>query len=159
MTGKEFIEKCLIEDIGEIVENKKYYHAFALMCIGIEFLGKCLNSDDIHKKGQSSKDFNNALDTYQSLNKYKDFNDPYSALRCGLLHAFLPLEGVKLTDQDNDSSTNTIGCTCLYSDFVKACNDAISNKHGFIKRNLDKPQLDVKGATSGTTTDLITSIH
>ncbi len=154
MTGKEFIEKCLKADIGEIIDNKKYYHAFALMCIGIEFLGKCLNSHDIQIKGRSSEDFNNALDTYPSLIKYKGINDLYSVLRCGLLHSFLPKDGVKLTDQDNDFSTNTIGCTSLYSDFVEACDVAINNTLGFILRNLDEPQLDIKGVTSGTTAEM-----
>ena len=76
-----------------------------------------------------------------------------------MLHSFLPKDGVKLTDQDNDFSTNTIGCTSLYLDFVEACDVAINNTLGFILRNLDEPQLDIKGATSGTTTNLIKSIH
>ena len=40
---KEFIKKVLINNIGDIVHKEYYWLAFALMAIGIEFLGKCLH--------------------------------------------------------------------------------------------------------------------
>lgn len=158
MTGKEFIQECLIKDIGEIVRNKQYYHAFALISIGIEFLGKCLHTHDIHKDGFSSQDFKKALKYYESLKKYQAVPKLYINLRCGLLHAFLPKEGVKLTNIHNDFPANTIGCKELYDDFVIACRDAINNTHGYIKRDLNKTQLVISGPTSGTPTEMSKSI-
>lgn len=158
MTGKEFIQECLIKDIGEIVRNKQYYHAFALISIGIEFLGKCLHTHDIYMNGFSSQDFKKALKHYQSLKKYQTVPKLYVNLRCGLLHAFLPKNGVKLTDIQNDFSNNTIGCKALYDDFVIACKDAINNTYGYVKRNLNEKLLVISGPTSGTPTEMKTNI-
>ncbi len=41
MLPKDFIQMVLIEGIGDVVKRHPYI-SFALVAIGIEFLGKCL---------------------------------------------------------------------------------------------------------------------
>jgi hypothetical protein len=45
MKPKEFIEVVLINELGEIVSHKPYI-SFALMAVGLEFLGKCIDTDE-----------------------------------------------------------------------------------------------------------------
>jgi len=63
MTPKEFIQQVLIDEVGEI--HLKYpYISFATMAIGIEFLGKCLNSHDdwnYYVSGVPKQDFERAI--------------------------------------------------------------------------------------------------
>ena len=71
MFPKDFIKKVLIKEVGELVESKPYI-AFALMAIGIEFLGKCLDvKQQDWNKGSSKKNFNKAIDTLDAFKKYK----------------------------------------------------------------------------------------
>ncbi len=42
---KQFIETVLIKEIGELT-NTNPYLSFVLIGIGIEFLGKCLDSNE-----------------------------------------------------------------------------------------------------------------
>lgn len=154
MKGKEFIETVLINEIGEVA-NQYPYLAFALMCIGIEFLGKCLHSKDIHKGGESRDNFDNALEKYPSLNKYQSIENLYGCLRCGLLHAFLPNDGVILSDDQNDLPNKVIGCEDFYNDFVTACGDAIDDTKDIAERNLEEQMLEIVKNLTGTTHEIL----
>ncbi len=150
MKGNEFIETVLINEIGEVA-NQYPYLAFALMCIGIEFLGKCLHCKDIHTCGESRDNFSDALEKYPSLNKYQSINNLYGCLRCGLLHAFLPKDGVILSGDQNDLPNNVIGCKDFYNDFAIACRDATDITKNITQRKLDDSMLEIVRNMSGTT--------
>ena len=59
VTVENFIQDYLIKQIGEVKACHPYF-AFALIAIGIEFLGKCQNSYtdwNYYKHSQPEKDF------------------------------------------------------------------------------------------------------
>ena len=170
-TAKEFIERYIIRDISDIVESRPY-HAFFLLSTAIEVLGKCLNPDSWQTSGKSEEDFSNAINQFESLKDYRCFNcyktdkngnqvinkgrpvltnELFSLLRCGLLHAALPKNGIFLTDQNEDLSRKLIGCREMYQRICNAWNEA-KNNPSLIKKNLLEPDVfHVNGSISGTT--------
>ena len=94
MTARQHIPSIL-KGMEEIVNNRPY-HAFALLAIFIEVLGKCLSGRDWQESGKSKDDFNLALTSFLSLQKYKQLIDLYHNLRCGMVHALLPKPGLIL---------------------------------------------------------------
>ncbi len=152
MTGKEFIQDYLIDGIGDLVETKPFF-AFTLMALGIEFLGKCLNTND-WDYSNSTSDFNAAINSYDPLKKYvcNDI-DLYHNLRCGLAHFFMVKPKIKLGPDGNNLGTSPIqiGCKEFYKDFRQACEDAINNKGVDIKKNIEDEFYDESdGITSNT---------
>lgn len=153
MTVKDFINKYFIEEIGSLVEERPFV-SFVLMSIGIEFLGKCLNTNDWDDKNErSGKTFDNALQQFDSLKKYQAIPDLYHNLRCGLAHRLMVKGHVILTpDQNNLTGPDyTIGCKEFYNDFKQACLDAIANKNGLIKKNHNEVyNFEASGMTGST---------
>lgn len=145
--------QSVIDELQDIVENHPF-HAFALLAIVVELLGKCLNNNlDWQHYEPKGKDFNTALNTYKGLNKYATLQvSLYNTLRCGMVHAFLPKEGIQLVPDRNDLSNNTIGCRELYEDIIAAFNEV---KNGNISpaKDMSKSVLQVNGSLSGATMD------
>lgn len=162
MTVNEFIKRYFIEEIGSLVELHPFI-AFTLISIGIEFLGKCLNSnkwDDRREK--SGEIFNDAIKSYATLTKYSSIPLLYENLRCGLAHKFMVNGTLILGPEQNDltSAIITIGCKEFYADFKQACLDAISNTNGLIKKNLsDQYDFEVDGYTGSTKVASVTTIE
>jgi len=143
--------QSVIDELKDIVENHPF-HAFALLAIVIEVLGKSINSHtDWQHFERNGFDFNNALTKYQSLKKYSTLKvSLYDTLRCGMAHAFLPKEGIKLVPDKNDFSNDTIGCKELYEDIVIAWSDL---KKGVITpdKDMSKNVIKIIGPTTGVT--------
>lgn len=61
-------------------------------------------------------------------------------------------------DQNNLTGPDyTIGCKEFYNDFKQACQDAIANKNGMIKKNLSEGyNIEVSELTGSTTTSSLT---
>ena len=122
---EDFINDYLITHIGEIKNNYPYF-AFVLMSIGIEFLGKCQNTDfdwNKYRHAQPETDFNKGMEL-PSLKKYKQLN-LYRNLRCGLAHSLSTNGNLVLSDKSN---TTTLNCEEFYNAFVDACNEILSGK-------------------------------
>ncbi len=155
MTVKDFINKYFIEEIGSLVEERSFV-SFVLMAIGIEFLGKCLNTNDWDDKSEKSgKTFDAAKIQFDSLVKYQAIPDLYHSLRCGLAHRLMVKGHIILSpDQNNLTGPDyTIGCKEFYNDFKQACQDAIDNKNGMIKKNLNEEyDIEFGGMTGSTIT-------
>jgi len=129
MTPKEFIKVVLIDEMNDIVEQHPYI-AFALIAIGIEFLGKChLTEHQDWNNIKPDKAFNKGLDllieeepTYGNL-------DLKNELRNGFAHTLLPKSKIALSEIKNgaihfsqDSNGTTILVVeILFRDFVRAC--------------------------------------
>ena len=143
--------QSVIDELKDIVENHPF-HAFALLAIVIEVLGKSINSHtDWQHFERNGLDFNNALNKYQSLKKYSTLSvSLYDTLRCGMAHAFLPKKGIKLVPDKNDFSNDTIGCKELYEDIVIAWSDL---KKGVITpdKDMSKNVIEIIGPTTGVT--------
>ena len=160
MTVKDFINKYFIEEIGSLVEEHPFM-CFALMAIGVQFLGKCLNNNpwDDWKIKSPGDTFRDATKTYATLNKYDVIPDLYHSLRCGLAHRLMVKGQIVLSpDQNNLTGPDyTIGCKEFYNDFKQACQDAIANKNGMIKKNLSEEyNIEVSELTGSTTTSSLT---
>ena len=150
-TVQEFIEECLIADIGKLKSEYPYF-AFLLLATGIEFLGKCQNNNaDWQTTGQSESDFNTGLSLFPP--KYQGM-DLYNNLRCGLAHAFIPDKGLRLSDVKGQDNT-VLSCEEFYDDFKAACNKVLSGQVAMPVKKLSDPFMVVKddgeiGTSGGT---------
>ncbi len=140
MYPKQFIQQVFITEFEKLTETNPYI-TFALMGIGIEFLGKCLdvNQKDWNKGG-SEKNFNKAIDT---LNSFKKYRTPirvkyklWDSLRNGFAHSFVPKKHLGLSSKNemkhmieyeqNGTPKINLRCEDLYVDFKGACIEVIN---------------------------------
>lgn len=150
-TAQQHIQDVL--DEMQLIVEERPYHAFALLAILIEVLGKCLTNED-WQEGASKTTFNMALTEYDSLKKYSKVDNLYNLLRCGMNHAFLPKEGIQLDAGDNDFTNNKIGCKELYHDIIVAWNSIIEGETK-IQKDLSAIVTNIDGPTTGVTIDII----
>ena len=141
VTPKEFIDSLFIQELGVLVSTSPYL-SFMIISIGIEFLGKCLetNQKDWHQRNESKKNFVKALNDLPSLNKYLNYHAKfnfYDGLRSGLLHAAIPTGKITLSSRDElghlQQSTNesiNLKIEDFYKDFKEACEHIISMSFG-----------------------------
>lgn len=158
LSGKDNIQN-IINELEDIVNNHPYF-AFALLAIIIEVFGKCYDSNlDWQHRDSSKKDFKSAIRKCSSLTKYKTIGDDevYSTLRCGLLHAFLPKDGILLTEDKNDLKNNIIGCKSLYKDVIAAWNQIKIDPS--IQNKLTNNVLEIRNTITGTTESFINTIQ
>ena len=126
MTAKDFLEKQIIPDIQSLVREKPYV-AFALISIGIEFLGKGLQvnkswDDDSTKASYS---FNLAIKKLFSTEyqRYSKDNKLYHSFRCGFAHNLLQKPDIALhSTGDNYIKDGIIHLSCekVFEDFNSA---------------------------------------
>lgn len=133
---KHFINTVLVNELGQLIPTHPYI-SFVMMGIGIEFLGKCLDTahSDWNEPRMSGQNFEQALKYIPSLNKYAPYHvshNLYSSFRCGLAHAVSPKLQVTLSSKDemphlfeHGNSVN-LKVENLYGDFKAACNYVIS---------------------------------
>lgn len=152
MMPKEFIEQVLIREIGELHEDHPYI-AFAIMAIGIEFLGKCLNEfDDWNESRRSRKDFELAIDELDSFKNYRPLlssHNLWDSLRNGFAHSFVPKKTLSLSSKDEAMHFSTIyhnkinlKCEDFYNDFRNACEEVI-NMVAFQNNKMNKSLLEI----------------
>ena len=152
MTPKEFINTVLINEIGSIHLNHPYI-SFAMMAIGIEFLGKCLNShEDWNEPKHSKEDFELAINTLDSFVKYRPLlksHNFWTSLRNGLLHSFAPKSTITLSSKNEADHLVTINptkinlrCEDFYLDFKNACQEVLEMQN-FKSKKVDLPFLSI----------------
>lgn len=151
-------------DFERFIDSQPYM-SFVVMAGIIEFMGKCIQKrSDFHKSGHSEKDFSSVFEIVTSLNKYqklnkndkaksskdKDCNYLYKAVRCGMVHAFIPKENIYLSDKDNDLSNSIVGAKELYSDLKNAWKEICMRTD--VKDYLSKKEaIQIQGNVSGST--------
>lgn len=158
---KEFIKSFLIDEIGNTI-NDHPYMSFIIMGIGIEFLGKCIDSKlkDWNKTGRSRADFESAIIKITPLKKYIPYlssHDMYSSFRCGLAHAVSPKVEITLSSKremghlvKNGKQIN-FKVEDFYQDFKLACEEVIAMHFTQDdKMNSDFLQVPGEGFNSGT---------
>ncbi len=144
MTPKEFIQKVFIDQLKTLIDPSPYI-AFAIMAIGIEFLGKCLDTEiqNWNARNSSKKHFELAIKKLHSLNKYKPYlksHRLYDSFRNGFAHSFVPKNKLSLSSKNeaphlhlfNNGNTINLKCENFYQDFKNACLE-------IIKKNFDNP--------------------
>ena len=138
MKPKEFIQKTLIDGMKDIVFRHPYL-SFALISLGIEFIGKCMLTD--YQEWDFPKD--KAYEAFDTGNKMLSEVDPRykdvglkEQLRNGLIHTLSPKSKISLSEVkagDKHFGIDTKGKTILvaeilYRDFVIMCERVISQK-------------------------------
>lgn len=151
MTPKQFIQGVLIDEMADIVDRHPYI-SFALMGIGIEFLGKCINEfDDWDEKFRSKTDFELAINKLDSFKRYIPLLTSHllhDNLRNGFAHSFVPKGKLALSSKDETAhlvfSTTQVNLKAedLYADFKNACLEVIKMTT-FASNKMDKPLLSV----------------
>jgi hypothetical protein len=136
---KQFIEITFLSQYKQIVyEQEFHYISFALVCIGIEFLGKCLDSQhDWHEERLSRVHFEQAIKNL--MPQYEPYTVVlYRNLRSGFAHGLLPGPEVALTHRAESQQYGTkhlqafrnTGITLIiedfYDDFENACKHVLS---------------------------------
>ena len=164
MKPKDFIQKVLINEIG-IIKEQHAYISFALMAIGIEFLGKALNNyDNWGEPHRGRKDFELAIKSLNSFVQYRPLLSSYDlcdSLRNGFAHSFVPKGKISLSSGNNETghlienSTNTkinLRCEDFYKDFANACSEVI-NMTTFPNNKMENPLLRVPDISNGLNTE------
>ena len=77
-TIESFMDKIVFSDTEKIMKDYPY-HAFAIIAIGIEIIGKLVCGEKLDKSGVSGKFFYKAIQTCPSLGKYKKYNTDKNA--------------------------------------------------------------------------------
>jgi len=167
MMPKDFIKTVLINEVGEIASTHPYI-SFATMAIGIEFLGKCLNSQEKwNTTGQSKDDFELAVNRLNSLSPYRPLllnNKLWDSLRNGFSHSFVPKTPITLSSKDEAEhlvetkpGRMNLKCENFYEDFKNACQEVI-DMH-FNSGKMTKPLIEVPDTNSTTTPNNQSSVQ
>jgi hypothetical protein len=157
---KDIIHNVLIKEMQDIVIRHPYL-AFALICSGIEFLGKCIDTKvqrwDSLLNEHDEPPFDKAIKELFPA-KYKILLDKYKLrdqLRNGLTHFLAPKSQIGLTQLSHDklgeikNENHPIDrgdkvvfvIEYFYMDFVEACKKVISKD--FESDKMNKPFLSV----------------
>jgi hypothetical protein len=153
---RDFIETTFLGEYKNIIYTHKYYYiGFALVCIGIEFVGKCLDEteQDWQKSGLSKAHFKDAIEqTMPPL--YRPYSSLlYDQLRSGFAHGLLPGPKVGLTHRDESvkygtthlskpGGAVTVVIESFYDDFAAACRDLLQRQFPQ-NDNMSKPLLAI----------------
>jgi hypothetical protein len=135
---KDFIETVYLAQYREIIYTHRFHYiGFLLVCVGIEFLGKCIGPEqDWHEVGMSKKHFRLAV--AELMPKYEPQTDLlYRSLRNGFAHGLLPGREIGLTHRAEADKYHTshlithqgsvtLVIEDLYDDFVTACQAVIA---------------------------------
>ena len=140
MYPKHFIQQVLINELADVVKTSPWL-GFICISSGIEFLGKCIDTDypeNWNQSGRSRQNFKDAIEKINALSKYRQLLtrpnfDLYSEFRCGLVHACAPKDNVSLSHGTEEKPT-IIGQTGeinfnadeLFEDFKAACEELIN---------------------------------
>ena len=139
MGAKRFIKKVLILELWDVIEKSPWL-GFVLIGNGIEFLGKCIDSEypmTWNQGGRSRTNFNDAVKQLNGLNKYaflleKEDFDFYSMFRCGLTHGLAPKGNISLSSGSESGNLSerhgvvNFHVGDLYKDLKTACEDVIN---------------------------------
>lgn len=142
MSTKRFINKVLILELQDVVEKSPWL-GFVLIGNGIEFLGKCIDSEypmTWDKSGRSRTNFNDAVKQLNGLNKYafllkKEGFDFYTMFRCGLTHGLAPKGNISLSSGSESANLFERNGVLnfhvgeLFKDLKMACEDVISRTY------------------------------
>lgn len=98
MEPKEFIKKVLIAEIKDIL-NYHPFLSFALIAIGIEFIGKCMLTEyQDWDRIKPDKAFKRGHDMLIEVDQRYSTIDLKNELRNGFVHTYLPKSQIVLSE-------------------------------------------------------------
>ncbi|MBI3510737.1 MAG: hypothetical protein HY064_08735 [Bacteroidetes bacterium] len=140
MFPKHFIRQVLITELAAVVKTSPWL-GFICISSGMEFLGKCIDSNNPtgwNAECVSGPNFKNVIETLEAFKKYRpllsrpNFN-LYREFRCGLVHACAPGDNVSLSHGTDEKPTIleqtgeiNFNADELYEDFKSACEEVIN---------------------------------
>jgi Protein of unknown function (DUF2934) len=136
VTLKEFISVVFLHESKRLIDSRFHYISFAVIGLGIEFLGACLDAHPFDKKGQSGPRFKLAIETlFPSPYKLRR-DDLCNYLRNGFAHQFRPGKPFVVTQREESiqegtrhfgpyGSQTVLVAEDLYADFAEACREVI----------------------------------
>jgi hypothetical protein len=155
-----------MDELGVMIDDHPYI-SFIMMGIGIEFLGKCINSGlRDWSSGASGKVFGNAVKSIPSLQRYQQYltsHDLYGSFRCGLAHAVSPKYKITLSSKQerahlvDDGGRLNLKVEDFYADFKLACEHVIGMNFPSGDK-MDKEFLEVPGTGFNSGTSIPTGI-
>ena len=132
ISASTFIEHTLIGEYGDIVnEGKHDYLSFLLIACGIEFLGRCMESEgtDWQDPYKSRYYFGRRMSLFKQ--DYDNLADTlYKELRCGFCHSLLPEEKIIVSSkkpQDLNCIPICLNLHTFFNDFKDACNALLND--------------------------------
>ena len=157
MNAREFVQKTLIKEFGDIVngQEKHDYLSFLLISCGIEFLGRCMDtvgtSWNLHKR--KGYYFKKGIALFPECYHNDDIKGKlYSGLRCGICHALLPKEEICVSSMEVQNLNNTpilLNIRTFYQDFKSAC-EKLLNEPAYQER-LAEHFISISNGTTGGT--------
>lgn len=142
MTVKEFIDQVFLNEYKKIVRRGFHYISFALVALGTEFLGACLDPYDFAERGLSEKRFIQAMRELFPQQYQQHCKALYDDLRCGFAHMLRPGRRFALTGRAESKREKTkhlcpfcrepfpdatvLVAEQFYFDFEQACRKVIS---------------------------------
>lgn len=157
--------KLTIEQVGDSffcdemrnLVQKQPYLSFLPMGAFLEFIAKVKANEVLSKRHDSSGQlYYNAINTINALYKYKKLSDHtnkksllYSALRCGMVHCFIPKQDITLCADRNNLNCNVIGAQEFYEDLAEAWKELKRDMK--FKQELAKNSLYVVDSYSAST--------
>jgi len=176
----DFIKSLLIDELGTLIDEHPYV-SFIVMGIGIEFLGKCIDSNlnNWNKKllkgknivGGSKYYFENAIRFFPSLKKYEPYltsHKLYDSFRCGIAHTVLPKYRITLSskgEMDHLVISNgrlNLKVENFFEDFKTAC-EFVMNKDFPTNNKMNRDFMEVPDPSTTSSMDLSkigqTSLH
>lgn len=145
----EFINQVLIQEIGDI-KSRHPFLAFNLIYSGIEFLGKCMQFDNLEDFDGRDIYFKGALRELFPPSYKPLINEMWSNLRNGMIHLLRPKSGIGLSELKHDKwakihVTNhpykqddkyVLIVEYFYSDFVEACREIMRRKPNLMEKKI-----------------------
>jgi hypothetical protein len=137
VTVKEFINQVFLNEYKRIVDGGFHYISFALMALGIEFLGACLDPYGFGETRLSRVRFTNAIQTLFPDQYHQYGQALYEDLRSGFAHQFRPGLRFVLTHREDTvregtkhlgpfGNSTVLVAEVFYADFEKACREVIT---------------------------------
>jgi hypothetical protein len=137
MTVREFITEVFLNEYKRLVTAGFHYISFALVALGIEYLGACLDPYDFGEKHLSEARFTNAMQTLFAQEYHQHRRALYEDLRSGFAHQFRPGLRFSLTHREESKrehtqhlgpfdKTTVLVAEDFYADFEEACRKVIN---------------------------------
>ncbi len=170
LNAKAFIQKVYIEDLEKVFNQRQFYITFIVMGVGIEFLGKCLDtgSDNWnHASKRPNEIFNDAIGLLNSFSRYQQYvnsHQLYNSFRCGLAHASSPKSKITFSSgnetphlQINGGRLN-LKCEDFFADFKAACWEVINWPHYSTYDKVSQNFIEIPGNNFNDITNFSTGI-
>ena len=132
--NKEYTVEQWLQELSE--KFKKINDPFCgiwLIADGIEFLGKCIHSDDFNTNNHAKSKFKLAIRKIKAFDEYKKIRNMYHKLRCGLTHSMKPEGEIILTKEGPNDIKPGKACISfdqLKKDFEKGVQQVIAGENG-----------------------------